>query len=217
MDVTTLLYLTFSEYGIFTLVAPFLLIFSLTYGLLRKTGLFGKDNPLKEKLYAIIAFVISFYYLYNMQTVIFTQKFLSFFFYETLVLFFLLMIIALLGAISKPYESKDELYNKYKNTAYNSLVGFLGLLVLFAFMYASSQSFTSFGQQAMNIITQIFLVLLNSGLLSIIIIFAIIIGILAWATSKPGSSEEWKKKAKYLVISPGESFYQLYEDTSRRK
>ncbi|MGC9132810.1 MAG: hypothetical protein ACP5GJ_00140 [Nanopusillaceae archaeon] len=214
MDVASFIYLLFSEYGIFTIIAPFLLIFSLTYGLLRKTNLFGKDNPAKEKLYGIIALAISFYYIYDLGGVIFTQHFLSFFFFEVLVLFFILMIISLFGIISKPYESKDPLYQKYKNTAYNSLVGILGLLVLFAFMYASSQSFNLFGQSSANILSMILTILINTGLLPVIIIIGILIGIIYWIIH-PGSPNT-KKKTKYIIIGAGESPYQLVEQISKK-
>ena len=222
MDPVSLLYNLFSEYGIFTIIAPFLLIFSLTYGLLRKTNLFGKDNPTKEKLYGIIAFAISFYYIYKLSAVIFTQYFISFFFFEVLVLFFLLMIIALLSGIGKGLElSEDEkrLFEDYKKKGHNAFVGFLGLLVLFAFMYASSISFTSFGYQSMNIITQIVLILIETGLLPIIIIMAILLGVIAWATQPPKKSDT-RKKAKLWVLTPEatlEDVVKAYSELGKKK
>ncbi|BBL45857.1 hypothetical protein MJ1_0715 [Nanobdella aerobiophila] len=220
MDLGSYIYLLFSEYGIFTIVAPFLLIFSLLYGLLRKTGLFGKDNPNKERLYAIISIALSFYYLYNLGAVIFTQDFISFFFFEFLVLFFILMIIGLLASISQGFQPKEEekgLYNKYKNSAYNSLVGILGLLVLFAFMYASSFSFTSFGAGASNILYSIFSFLINTGLLPLIIIFGVLFGIIGWLVRTPNKSPNKRKiNPKLLLISAGEAPYQFFDEVSKK-
>ncbi|BFI73279.1 hypothetical protein YN1_2660 [Nanoarchaeota archaeon] len=219
MDPTSLLYTLFSEYGVFTIIAPFLLIFSLTYGLLRKTNLFGRDNPTKEKLYGIISFAISFYYIYKLSDVIFTQDFISFFFFEVLVLFFLLMVIALLVAMGKglDIEVKDDeksIFENYKKTGQNAFVGFLGLLVLFAFMYASSFSFTSFGNQSMGIISQIFTILIETGLLPIIIIIGILLGVISWVTRPPKKSNVGKK-AKLWMFTPEATLEDIVKEFSK--
>jgi len=194
MDFSSSIYNLFSEYGIFTFVAPFLLVFSLLYGSLRKIGLFGKDNPNKEKLYAIISMTITLYYLYNISDVIFTSNFISFFFFEVLVIFFILMIIALMAGISEPYKNEqDPEFQRYKQSAHNVIVGLITLTVLFAFLYASSTDFNGFGSSAQNIIEEIFLTLIYTGLLPYLIIGGFVIAALYWVYHK----EERPKKRRF--------------------
>jgi len=212
MDFSSFIYNLFSEYGIFTFVAPFLLVFSLLYGSLRKTGLFGRDNPNKEKLYAIISMVIAFYYLYNISDVIFTSNFISFFFFEVLVIFFILMIIALMAGISEPYKG-DEEFQRYKQSAHNAIVGFITLTVLFAFLYASSSDFNGFGASAQNMIAEILLALISTGLLPFLIIIGFIIAAIYWIYRKEPPKK--KRRRRYLFIAPGESMYDLAERARR--
>jgi fumarate reductase subunit C len=213
MDLASFIYTLFSEYGIFTFVAPFLLVFSLLYGSLRKIGLFGRDNPNKEKLYAIISIAIAFYYLYNISDVIFTSNFISFFFFEVLVVFFILMIIALLAGISEPYKGDDE-FQKYKQSSHNVIVGFLTLTVLFAFLYASSTDFNGFGSTAQNLIAEILLTLIYTGLLPFLIIMGFIIGAIYWVYHKEEPPKK-KRKKRYFVLAPAEALYELPEHTRK--
>jgi len=201
MDFSSFIYTLFSEYGIFTFVAPFLLVFSLLYGSLRKTGLFGKDNPNKEKLYAIISMVIAFYYLYNISDVIFTSNFISFFFFEVLILFFILMIIALMAGISEPYKG-DEEFERYKQYSHNVIVGFLTLTVLFAFLYASSVNFDGFGSTAQNLIAEILLALIYTGLLPFLIIIGFVVAAIYWLYKKDERPKKRlnKKKAIQAIL-----------------
>jgi fumarate reductase subunit C len=212
MALSSFIYTLFSEYGIFTILAPFLLVFSLLYGSLRKIGLFGKDNPNKEKLYAIISIVIAFYYLYNISAVIFTSNFISFFFFEVLVIFFILMIIALMASISEPYKG-DEEFQRYKQTSHNVIVGFITLTVLFAFLYASSVDFNGFGAAAQNIIAEILLALISTGLLPFLIIIGLIIAAIYWVYRKEPPKK--KRKRKYYFIAPAEALYELPEHTRK--
>jgi len=215
MDLSSFIYSLFSEYGIFTFVAPFLLIFSLLYGSLRKIGLFGRDNPNKEKLYAIISMVIAFYYLYSISDVIFTSNFISFFFFEVLVIFFILMIIAMMASISEPYKG-DEEFERYKQYSHNVIVGFLTLTVLFAFLYASSVDFNGFGATAQNIILEIILALIYTGLLPLIIIIGIIAAAIYWVYKKEEPPKKRRKRRYFLIAFP-EALYELPEHTRSRK
>jgi fumarate reductase subunit C len=214
MDLSSFIYNLFSEYGIFTFVAPFLLVFSLLYGSLRKTGLFGKNNSNAEKLYAIISMVIAFYYLYNISDVIFTSNFISFFFFEVLVIFFILMIIALMAGISEPYKKDDEEFQRYKQYSHNVIVGFITLTVLFAFLYASSTDFNGFGLTAQNVMTEIFLTLIYTGLLPFLIIIGFVIAALYWVYKKEEPPKK-KRKKRYFVLAPAEALYELPENTRR--
>jgi len=215
MEPSSFIYDLFLRYGVFTIVAPFLLVFSLLYGSLRKTGLFGRDNPNKEKLYAIISIVITFYYLYSISNVIFTSHFVSFFFFEVLVIFFILMIIALMAGISEPYRG-DEEFERYKQSSHNVIVGILTLTVLFAFLYASSVDFEGFGAAAQNIIAEIMRALIISNLLPYLIIGGFVLAALYWVYKKDEPPKK-KRKKKYFFIAPMEALYELPEFTKSKK
>ena len=207
MDLSSFIYTLFSEYGIFTFVAPFLLVFSLLYGSLRKTGLFGKDNPNKEKLYAIISVAIAFYYLYNISDVIFTSNFISFFFFEVLVIFFILMIIALLAGISEPYKG-DEEFERYKQYSHNVAVGLITLTVLFAFLYASSVNFNGFGSTAQNVMVEILLALIYTGLLPFLIIIGFVIAAIYWVYHKEERPKK-KRNIKKIILASDKAIKEL--------
>jgi len=214
MDFSSFIYNLFSEYGIFTFVAPFLLVFSLLYGSLRKTGLFGKDNPNKEKLYAIISMVIAFYYLYNISDVIFTSNFISFFFFEVLIIFFILMIIALMAGISESYKEEDDEFKRYKQYSHNVIVGFITLTVLFAFLYASSTDFNGLGASAQNIIAEILLALIYTGLLPFLIIIGFVIAAIYWVYHKEERPKK-KRNMKKIILAFDKDIKDLSENTAK--
>ncbi|MEM4757908.1 MAG: hypothetical protein QW184_02025 [Nanopusillaceae archaeon] len=180
-------YQFFENYGFFSFIGPFLVIFSLIYGSLRKTGLFGSVKK-SEKFYVIISISIAFYYIYSLSTVEYTQKVLSFFFYEILALFFILII---LGFVYNYFEAKEE--GKAKP---NIVAGLLTLTVIFAFLYASLSNSEEFGYYINNAVISI----VSNELIIIISIFVIFILIIWWMVS-PGEIKTKEKAKNILVIT----------------
>lgn len=194
-------YSLYQQFGIFNLVAPFLLIFALIYGLLRKTQIF-KNVQNADRIYAVIAFVISLYYIYSVGLVNFTQTFLAFFFYEMIILFMILLALSLLNLFSSKEENYPELETAKRNIS-AVITGLLGLTVLFAFLYAASSSSSSFGQGTFSVLNAILYELIYSGLIYILVIVVIFIGVIYWMTKpsnvkpkKPGVKEYLKALAK---------------------
>jgi uncharacterized BrkB/YihY/UPF0761 family membrane protein len=122
------------------------------------------------------------------------------------------MIIALMAGISEPYRG-DEEFQRYKQYSHNVIVGFITLTVLFAFLYASSVDFNGFGATAQNIIIEIMLTLIYTGLLPFLIIIGLVIAAIYWVYHK----EEYPKKKhrRYLILAPAEALYELPERTKR--
>ncbi|MEM5880163.1 MAG: hypothetical protein QXQ16_02650 [Candidatus Aenigmatarchaeota archaeon] len=190
------IYQLFENYGFFHFIGPFLVIFSLIYGGLRKTGLFGNVKK-SEKLYVLISISIAFYYIYSLSTVEYTQKVLSFFFYEILALFFILII---LGFIYGYFEAKGEGEAKPSVVA-----GLLTLTVIFAFLYASLSHSEEFGYHISNAISSI----VSSELIITIFIFVAIILIIWWMTS-PGKTDI-KKKTKEILSTIDSTFEEPFK------
>lgn len=193
------IYYILENYGIFHLFGPFLIIFSLLYGSLRKVGLFGKVKN-AEKFYIVIAFSITFYYIYSISTVEYTQKVLSFFFYEVLVLFFILLILGLIyNSLKSDTKEKARL---------DILAGLLTLTVIFAFLYASVSYPEEIGIAIENAFSNIF----ASELFIILVIFGILIIIIIWVTSSGKSSP--KEKAKKVLVTTDATLEELLKRIS---
>lgn len=217
MDITSFVYNIYQQFGIFDFVAPFLLIFSLIYGILRKTSIFLAKNSNQEKnidkIYAVIALSISLYYVYSISEVVFTQYFLSFFSYELIVLFFILMAIGLLNT-SSAFKIKNQTGSSEDNETLDAMrnikagiTGGLSLLVLFAFLYATmNTSNTQFGSQSLSLLNAFYYILVDTGLIYILIFLGLMFGVIYWMTSQPNPQKKpIKEKAKkYLIVMPEE-------------
>jgi len=173
------LYQLFAQYGIFHLFAPFLVIFSLLYGLLRKSKLFGD----KEKFYAVIAFALTFYYLYSINIIEFTQRFFSAFFYQMLAMLLLLISISLffdnIGGLKK-------------------ISPLLGLTVFIAFWYASMYSPEGVGEATRDVIFTVWGYIINTGLLIVLIILGGFVVLVKWLTTPIKPKKERKTIRKLL-------------------
>jgi len=74
------------NYGIFNFLLPFLLTFSIFYGILRKSKIFGSDEK-AERINTIIAFVAAFYILiFTPAGTTLTSFFANFFGWSVIVL-----------------------------------------------------------------------------------------------------------------------------------
>lgn len=199
MDAGTDLFYLFKSFGIFTLFAPFLLVFSLIWGLLRKSSIFG---PGKERLYGLIAFSISAYFVASMGLVQFTQKFFSFFFYEMLVILMILLTFSLFV----PTPSSQ-------GSGYGGIVmGILGLTVVIALLYASSTG----GEQIVDsnpfkaVIDILSNILIKTGLIYVIIFFVIVAIVINWATGS--SSIDIKNKARDVLVITDKELEKMLEN-----
>lgn len=188
----------FQSLGVYTIIGPFLVIFSLFYGLLRKSGIFGRTEN-KEKIYALISFILAIYFLYNIEVVNFTQNFLSFFFYELLVIFLLLIAVSIIGNAANITGSSHS----------DVLVGILGLTVVIAFLYATSVNNTFIGSTSQQILYTIWNYLVSTGYLLVIVLFLGIIAIVAWIASPPTTN--WKQKSKNFLEDTLKTLHDLYE------
>jgi len=178
-------------------------MFSLLYGTLRKSMLFGKVET-AEKIYIVIAFALTFFYLYNLSVIGLTQKVLSFFFYEMLTILLILIALSFLfTAVSTKGEGGQP-----KTSV---LSGIFGFLVILAFLYASISSPSEVGESISSFIGGIWLFLVTSGLLIILIPLGIIIAVIYWVTSPSKKGTSIKEKPKNFLIITDTTLEDLYK------
>ena len=186
------IYYILENYGFFNFIGPFFVVFSLIYGTLRKSRIFGKVKN-AEKIYIVISFILTFYYLYSLSTVEYTQRVLSFFFYEILTLLLILIAISFLFTIVTPTGEE-------KRISSSAISGIFSLIVIIAFLYASLSSPGQAGSGAASFMQNIWDFLITSGLLMVIIPLVIIIIVILWVTTPTKRSKSIKQKAKNTLI-----------------
>ena len=177
MDVLSILV----NYGISTILAPFLLVYTLIYGLLRKTNLFSGQT---QKINSIIAFSLALYFVYKANTVEATQKFLSVFFLGILTLFMFLI------AISFILQNRPGLI----------LTGWLGIAWFIALMYAvfySPESVESLTYSVWDIVQTY---IINTGALIIIIFLLSFFILYKWLTGTGPRMDKEKVKKAFAVL-----------------
>jgi len=178
-------------------------IFSLMYGILRKSQLFGKVKT-AEKIYIIIALILTFYYLYDLSIVGLTQRVLSFFFYEMLTVLLILITISLLFTAVSPKGEKAE-------PKTSVLSGIFGLLVVLAFLYASISSPSEVGLSISSTMNGIMNFLITSGLLIVIIPLLIIIAVIYWAVTPSTGKKSSKVSGKKVLVVTDSTLEDLFK------
>jgi hypothetical protein len=83
----------FGDIGLFDVVLPFLLVFTIVFGVLEKSNVLGKD---KKNLNAMVAFCTGFFVVASAQLVALISEFVA---YSALVLVILIMFMILYGSL----------------------------------------------------------------------------------------------------------------------
>ncbi|MBU5688303.1 MAG: hypothetical protein KQA41_04410 [Candidatus Aenigmarchaeota archaeon] len=133
--------------GVFEIYLPFLLTFSLFYGLLRRIGLFGKDSndTTSNKISALVAFVAAMYITIFSPAAIPISKFFATFFTQSSIAIVVIMISIMLITMffSLPFLDPNQ-RGRFTTQFLNYLV--IGALLVVLGMFVSSggvQLFTS--------------------------------------------------------------------------
>jgi len=179
-------------------------VFSLIYGTLRKSYIFGKVKGV-EKIYIVIALSLTLYYIYNLSVVGFTQRVLSFFFYEMLALLLILIAISFLFTAISPKEEGG------KEPKTSALAGIFGFLVILAFLYASISSPSEVGESVSSAIYGIWDFLVTSGLLLVIIPLGIIIAVIYWVTTPSVETKPIKERGKEVLVVTDTTLDELFK------
>lgn len=113
----------FDQIGVYDVVLPFLLIFTLVFAMLEKTQVLGKDNPARKNLSAMLAFVSAFLVVASAQLVFVINRTIGM---AMVILVMIILMMLVWGSFSK--EGEVELPPFYKNAL--MAITFLGISLI---------------------------------------------------------------------------------------
>jgi hypothetical protein len=179
----------FKDLGVYDVVLPFLLVFTLVFAILEKTKILGiekqKDKELtRRSLNSMVAFVVAFFVIASSQLVSIINDVLGKMF---LLLLLSICFMLLVGSFHKTQEF--ELTGTYKIIF--MIIMFVGILLIFlnAIKTDNDQSWLDYGY---NYLKDNF----DSRAVSSIILVLIVIGFIMYITwDKSGSKSENKDKS----------------------
>lgn len=164
----------FDQVGLFDVILPFLLIFTLVFGVLEKSRIFGTEKIgdktySRKNLNAMVAFVTGFFVVASAQLVALINGFVA---QVALVLVILIMFMILVASFHKPSEDGFDL--KDFGGKWLMWVVFVAVLLIFAnnvgWLYPAWQYVTTYW---------------DSSLMGTIVLFGIVVGFIAYVTNTP--------------------------------
>lgn len=176
MDVTSIALSLLSQYGIFTLILPFLLIFSIVYMITDFTNMLkiNSSDEQGRRITIVFAFAFALMAIEN-QTVM--EYLISFLPNAAFVLLSILLFIMVI-----------TLYKK-ERTMPGWLKGLAVLLVILVILALGISAMGVSSGVSSSSVSNLINELISSGLMWIIVIFVIFIIIIAWMVS-PGQTNE---------------------------
>lgn len=148
------------DFGLFDVLLPFLLVFTLVFAILEKTKIFGtegKEGHSRKNLNAMVAFSIAFFVTASVTIVAAFQVALP---WVALVLVVLISFLLLSGVFFK--EGDFDFFGKFKRTT-GWMMGLLAVVLLIIFLVAFDMTgyiFSMFQGDNSTLITSVILVLL---------------------------------------------------------
>jgi len=178
--------------GVFEIYLPFLLTFALFYGLLRRIGLFGKNesDSTSNKISAVVAFVAAMYITIFSPAAIPISRFFATFFTQSSIAIVVIMVSIMLITMffSLPFIDQGQ---KSRFTAQFLTYFTIGALLVVIGMFVSSggvQLFTSMLPPGARISGE------DVGLIVLIIVTIIIIAMLL------SDGSEGRQKTPFRII-----------------
>jgi hypothetical protein len=172
----------FDQVGLYDVILPFLLVFTLVYGVLEKSRIFGTEKGADGKTYsrknlnAMVAFVTGFFVVASAQLVALINVFVA---RVALILIILVMFMILVASFHAPSENGFDL--KDFGGKWLIWVVFIAVLLIFA-------DGVGWLQPAWEYVTGYW----DSQLMGTIFLFAIVVGFIMYVTKAPGKEEAKK-------------------------
>ncbi|MCX8179654.1 MAG: hypothetical protein N3E38_02910 [Candidatus Aenigmarchaeota archaeon] len=162
--------------GVFEIYLPFLLTFALFYGLLRRIGLFGKDQSDKtsNKISAVVAFVAAMYVTIFSPAAIPISKFFATFFTQSSIAIVVIMVSIMLITMFFSLPFLDPTQRGRFTSNFLTYLFFAGLLIAIAMFISSGgvQLFTSILPPGTRISGE------DIGLIALVIITILVIALI---------------------------------------
>jgi lysylphosphatidylglycerol synthetase-like protein (DUF2156 family) len=178
----------FKQLGVYDVILPFLLVFTLVFAMLEKTRIFGTEKVdgkdiTRKNLNGMTAFVMAFFVVASTQLVAAISKVLA----STVMLLLLSFCFLLLAGSF--HTGKEEFFLKKPWKNIFMVIMFVGIILVFlgSFQYDDKSSWLDFlWFQVTNNISSI--------TVSSIVLIAIVIGFMFYVTKEPGHKKEEKEE-----------------------
>ncbi len=176
-----------NKLGVYDVVLPFLLVFTIVFAIFEKTQIFGLEKiggreVSKKGLNAMVAFVIAFFVVASSQLVQIVTDVSS----QAVVL--LLSVILFLLLIGTFFKKEEQTVLEGKWRAFFMVILFLSLVLLFL------NAIKSNGKSWLEIFIDFMVKYASSAAVASIILILFIIVFIVWITREPEHKREEKKK-----------------------
>lgn len=173
--------LFFHDVGLYDVVLPFLLVFTLVYALLEKTRVLGVERVgdqefTKRNVNSMVAFVIGFFVVASSQLVAIISEIMA---NVVLLLILIVFFMLLVGTMDRDRKEGFQLEGWTRKAFY--VIMFVGIILIFL---------NAFGW--LQLIWEYILWNWDSQFMGIILLFLVILGLMAFVISDP----ERKKTTK---------------------
>ena len=172
----------FSDVGVYDVVLPFLLVFTLVYALLEKTKVFGVERIgdkefTKKNINSMVAFVMGFFVIASTQLVAIISEITA---NIVLLLLLITFFMLLVGAMEKDKKEGFALEGWSKKAFY--VIMFAGIILIFL---------NAFGW--LQLLWDYIVLNWDSQFVGIIVLLGAIIGLMAFVMNTPKEAKEEKK------------------------
>ncbi len=177
----------FERLGVYDVILPFLLVFTLVYAIFDRTKVLGTEHfdgkeVSKKNLNAMIAFVIAFLVIASAQMVAIINTAMP----MIVILLFLGVFFLLLVGIF--YSEKEEVLLTDKWKIMFMVIMFVGILCIFLYAIPSSS-----GEPFLNVLIEFIVNNYNTTAVSSIILMIVVIGLMLYIIREPKAAKEVSK------------------------
>jgi len=175
----------FGKIGIYDVILPFLLVFTIVFAILEKTAIFGREKPkegteeiTRKNLNAMAAFVMAFFVVASSRLVgIVTEVSAN----AVILLMASVLFLILVGSFHE--EKKEGFFLKDWTKNAFILIMFVGIIVIFlnAIKVESGKSWL---ELTLDYVADFW----SNEVVASIILVIIVVGVMVWLTSKPAGS-----------------------------
>ncbi len=187
--------LTLERLGVYDVILPFLLVFSVVFAILEKTRVLGTEKvggePVtKKSLNSIVAFVTAFFVIASAQLVaIITTVSSQMVILMLVIVFFMLLVGAFYHPAAESEKARDKLFDEWaKYFAYVMVIAIIAMF-LNAIPYSSNQTWLAYAIQWLSRYG-------NSSSVGAILLIIFVIAFMYWIGEPAGKGEGEKKKGE---------------------
>ncbi len=182
----------FDKLGIYDVVLPFLLTFSIFFAILEKTKVFGTEKTIgpaggeettKKNINAMVAFCGAFFVIASSKMVAVIHESLP------NVILLLLISVSFLLLIGTFYKDKEDVFLEGRWRTFMMVLMFIGVVLIFAHAIPASNG-EPWLEYAYNYVIDNY----DQTAVSAVILAIVVIGIMVWITKEPKAKSDNKSK-----------------------